>query len=103
MPGDRDAPGAHREPPSSTLISDAARAVGFLDAPALDADELVAAVGEAFGELAVRAVLTVYSGCVTSEAFALLCGQRGLDLIATIDHEHRGTTFTLRRDPMPGG
>ena len=99
MPGDRERPDGHREPSPSTLISDAARAVGFLDAPALDVDELATAVGEAFRELAVQAVLTVYSGRVTSEAFSLLCGQRGLDLIATIDHENGGTTFTLRRDP----
>jgi hypothetical protein len=102
VPGDRDLPGAHRGSPS-TLISDADQAVGFLDAPTLELEELVAAVGEAFGVLAIQAVLTVYSSVVPSDAFAAQCGGRGIDLLAAIDHEDGGTTFTLRRAPSDPG
>ena len=103
VPAGPDTPATPGSPAKSAgLVADATREVGFLDAPTLDAEELAEAIGAALGTLAVQAVLTVYSSRVPAPVFALLCGDRGLDLLATIEHEGGGTTFTLRRDVSEG-
>lgn len=75
------------------------RDVGFLDAPDLDADELLTATLDALDRLAPGAVLTVYSVHAGAEAFAEVCGRGPLELIATIPHAHGGITFSLRQRP----
>lgn len=109
VPADPEQTETERRPATPAgLVVDASREVGFLDAPTLDADELAAAIGAALGTLVLQAVLTVYSARVSVPSFAVLCRESGLDLLAAIEHDGGGTTFTLRRDlnvgpAAPGG
>ena len=102
VPADPEQPAERAPATSAGLIADASGDVGFLDAPTLDAGELADAIAAAFETLVNEAVLTVYSARVSLAAFAVLCRDGGLDLLAAIQHDGGGTTFTLRRDVSAG-
>ena len=89
-----DSPPPVREP---TVIGDASNAVGFVDAPGLEADALTSAIRAAAEVLAAGSVLTVFNDHPSGpRAIEELCGRGELTLVATIDHPTGGTTFTLR-------
>jgi hypothetical protein len=93
-PGGRPHPSAGR----ATLIADLADDVAFLDAPGVAVGDLIDAIDEALATRPALSVLTVYSDDPTCRpAIDDLCRRHEVALVATIAHEGRGTTFTLRR------
>jgi TusA-related sulfurtransferase len=71
--------------------------VGFLDAADATAAVLAGATDDAWTSLPPGSVLTVYSELPDADrVIAELCRERGMELVATIVHEGRGTTLTIR-------
>lgn len=82
--------------PTHDLLDDESRAVGFLDVPHLDGEQLMASVLDGFSRLADDAVLTAYSAEVDADGMAGLCEPHGIELVHCVPLG-AGTTFILRR------
>ena len=82
--------------PNFELVDDGSRAVGFIDAPELDAGELIDVIVKAFSALAEDAVLTVYTNQVLASDVAARGAKHGIELVHAVAHAD-GTTYVLRR------
>ena len=97
MPPDPDDDRRHLPVSRATLIAGLADGVAFLDAPGVAVSELIDAIDHALASRPAGSVLTVYSDDPTCRpAIDQLCRRHDLALLATISHDGRGTTFTLR-------
>jgi hypothetical protein len=92
--GDRPHPSTGR----ATLIAGLTDDVAFLDASGVAASEVITAIDEALATRRTLSVLTVYNDDPScGPAIDDLCRRHEVALVATIPHEDRGVTFTLRR------
>jgi TusA-related sulfurtransferase len=93
----RPAP-AHRP----TLLGGTGDAVGFLDAPGVDAGTVLRTVAEVLAGMPTGGVLTVYTDDPTTAAAAgEWCTGRRAELMAIIRHQDHGTTLTFRCGEAP--
>ena len=105
-PVDHDAPRSSEEPSVGAataspllLVGDGGDAVAFLDAPGLDAQELLDTVAGVLASMSDGAILTVFTDDPTAPHTApAWCTSRHVELLAVIPHSDRiGTTLTFRR------
>jgi TusA-related sulfurtransferase len=82
-----------------TLVGDRGDAVAFLDAPGLDAQELLDTVAGVLASMSDGAILTVFTDDPTAPHTApAWCTSRHIELLAVIPLGHRtGTTLTFRQ------
>jgi TusA-related sulfurtransferase len=95
-------------PPTSperpSLVRATGDAVGFLDAPGLDAAAVLDTIDGVLGNMPDGAILTVYTDDPATPAAASdWCAGRTVELLAIIPDEHHGTTLTFRRADPPAG
>jgi TusA-related sulfurtransferase len=92
-------PGQRGEPRLTWAPGDA---VGFLDAPGVDAAVLLATIDDVLVGMAPGAILAVYSDDPAAAATTgEWCGEHRAELLAIIPHDDAGTTLTLRRTAGP--
>ena len=88
-----------------TLVGDRGDAVAFLDAPGLDAQELLDTVAGVLASMSDGAILTVFTDDPTAPQVAAdWCAGRRVELLAVIPHSDRdGTSLTFRRAEPESG
>jgi TusA-related sulfurtransferase len=81
-----------------TLVGDRSDAVAFLDAPGLNAQDLLDTVAGVLAGMSDGAILTVFTDDPTaSDTAPAWCMDRRVELLAVIPHTDRtGTTLTFR-------
>jgi hypothetical protein len=100
VPADPDERRLRSSAGRATLIDGRADDVAFLDAAGVGLTELIDAVDETLATRPTLSVLTVYSDDPACRpALDELCRRHEVAVVATIPHDGRGTTFTLRCRP----
>jgi TusA-related sulfurtransferase len=91
-------------PERPSLVGATGDAVGFLDAPGLDAAAVLDTVDGVLAGMPDGAILTVYTDDpATPAAAGDWCAGRSVELLAVIPDEHHGTTLTFRWAVPPAG